>query len=97
MYCVDYVDIIRTIRDTIHARTLIIHIPYGLFWALLKIYALFDKDPPFTADQLKALIAGDEFEVIPWWDIFKVEPTPFKKAIEETFCDPIYSIYKLKF
>jgi len=94
---IDYVDIIRTIRDTIHAKTLIIHIPYWLFWFLLKIYAVFDKDPPFTADQLKALVAGDEFEVIPWWDIFQVEPTPFKKAIEETFRDPIYSIYELKF
>ena len=94
---VDYVDIIRTIRDTIRARTLIIHIPYWLFWVLLKIYAVFDKDPPFTADQLKALVAGDEFEVIPWWDIFHVTPTPFKKAIEETFTDPTYSRLTLKF
>ncbi len=94
---VDYVDIIRTIRDTIHAKTMIIHIPYWLFWVLLKIYALFDKDPPFTADQLKALVAGDEFEVIPWWDIFQVKPTPFKQAIDETFTDPTYSRLILKF
>ena len=94
---VDYVDIIRAIRDTVHARTMIIHIPYWLFWTLLKIYAVFDKDPPFTADQLKALLAGDEFEVIPWWDIFDVTPTPFKQAIEETFTDPTYSRLTLKF
>lgn len=94
---VDYVDMIRIIRDTVGARTLILHIPYGLFWVLLKIYAVFDSNPPFTAEQLKALVAGDEFEVIPWWEIFGVEPTPFEQAITETFRDGKYSAYALKF
>ncbi len=94
---IDYIDIIRTIRDTVKARTLVLKIPYGLFWVLLKIYALFDRNPPFTADQLEALTACDEFELIPWWDIFSVTPTPFKQAIEETFLDETYSKYILKF
>ena len=94
---VNYVDIIRAIRDTVGAKVMIVHIPYWLFWVLLKLYAVFDPDPPFTADQLKALIAGDEFEVIPWWDIFGVEPTPFHKAIEETFTHAEFSQYELKF
>jgi len=94
---VDYVDMIRTIRNTVGARTLILHIPYGLFWLLLKVYAVFDSNPPFTAEQLKALVAGDEFEVIPWWEIFGVEPTPFEQAIAETFRDGKYASCALKF
>ncbi len=94
---VNYVDMIRAIRDTIGAKTWIVHIPYWLFWLLLKVNAVFDSDPPFTASQLKALVAGDEFEVIPWWEIFHVEPTPFKQAIEETFTHAEFSQYELKF
>lgn len=94
---VDYVDIIRCIRDTIGARTWIVHIPYSLFWLLLKIYALFSSNPPFTASQLKALVAHDVFELIPWWDIFGVEATPFREAIRETFLDEKWSHYVLKF
>ena len=94
---VDYIDIIRAIKKSIHAFTFIIKIPYSLFWWLLRIYAIFDKDPPFTTEQLEALMAGDEFEMIPWWDIFEVKPTPFNEAISETFCDPQYSKIELKF
>ena len=68
-----------------------------MFRLLLKIYALFDRDPPFTADQLEALVAGDEFELIPWWEIFGVSSTPFSEAIQETFAHPIFSQYELDF
>ena len=94
---VDYVDIIRAIKSSVQSKTIILHIPYSLFWVLLKIWAIFDSDPPFTADQLKALVAGDEFEVIEWDKIFGVAPTPFKEAINETFQHPEYSQYALKF
>ena len=94
---VDYIDIIRAIRKAIHAFTLIVRIPYSLFWWLLHVYAIFDKNPPFTTEQLEALMAGDEFEMIPWGDIFNVTPTPFNDAITETFCDAQYSKIELKF
>ena len=94
---IDYIDIIRAIRRATGARTAIVRIPYGLFWFLLWLWARFDRDPPFTTDQLKALVAGDEFELIPWWEIFGVEATPFAEAIEETFRHPEYSRYELKF
>ncbi|MBB4862978.1 uncharacterized protein YbjT (DUF2867 family) [Pseudomonas nitritireducens] len=94
---VDYIDIIRTIRRTTGARCLLLKIPYGLFYVLLKTWALFDKNPPFTADQLKALVARDEFEVIDWPEIFKVKPTPFAKAVEQTFKHPTYSKVVLEF
>lgn len=94
---VDYIDIIRAIKNAIKSKTLILNIPYSLFWLLLKTYALFDRDPPFTAEQLKALVARDEFEVIPWGDIFNVTPTPFNEAINKTFSDNKYSNIILKF
>ena len=94
---IDYVDIIRTIRRTTKARTLIVHIPYGLFATLLRVWAVFDRDPPFTVSQLKALVTPDTFEVIDWPGIFGVKATPFSAAIQETFLDPTYSKVELEF
>jgi len=94
---IDYVDIIRLMKKTLGLKTWIVHIPYGLFWLLLKVYALFDRDPPFTTAQLKALTAHDVFEVIPWWDIFGVPPTPIEAAMQETLLNETYSKIVLKF
>ena len=94
---VDYVDIIRQIKKATNAKCHILHIPYLLFSLLLRFWALFDSNPPFTASQLKALTAGDAFEVIDWPSIFGVQPTPFAKAIHETFNDPEYSRVALEF
>ncbi|MBI3563108.1 MAG: NAD-dependent epimerase/dehydratase family protein [Gammaproteobacteria bacterium] len=92
-----YIDLIRMIRRACKAKTIIILIPYGLFWVLLKIYGFFSSNPPFTADQLKALTARDEFELIEWWNIFSVSSTPLESAINVTFNDPIYSKITLDF
>lgn len=94
---IDYIDIIRQIKQATGSKTLIMKIPYYLFYWLLRIWALFDRNPPFTADQLKALKAPDEFEVIDWPRIFGVRPTPFPKAIDETFNHPVYSSIVLDF
>ena len=94
---IDYIDIVREIKRTTGASALIVNIPYGLFYALLKIWAVFDRNPPFTADQLKALVAHDEFEVIDWPTLFSVEPTSFANAIDQTFNDPLYSKILLEF
>jgi len=94
---VDYIDIIRQIKRATNARCAIVKIPYSLFYVLLKVYALFDRNPPFTADQLKALTAGDEFEVIDWQSIFQIRATPFAQAMHETFNDPAYSQIALEF
>lgn len=94
---VDYIDIIRTIKRVKNLKTPIVKIPYSLFYALMKGYALFSKNPPFTTQQLEALVADDKFELIPWWDIFEVESTPFEQAMYETFNDPTYSKIVLEF
>jgi len=94
---VDYIDMIREIKRAIRAKTLILCIPYSIFYALLWLWGLFDKNPPFTTQQLAALIAKDEFEVIDWPGIFGVPYTPFKAAVDETFNDPRYSNVVLEF
>lgn len=94
---VDYIDIIRQIKRATGAKARIVKIPYSLFYGLLKTWSLFDKNPPFTADQLQALVAHDEFEVIDWPSIFNVQATPFTRAINETFNDPTYSKVTLEF
>ena len=94
---VDYIDIIRQIKASTGANAAIVKIPYPLFRGLLKTWALFDKNPPFTADQLQALVAHDEFEIIDWPGIFGVEATSFAKAVDQTFNDPTYSKVVLEF
>lgn len=94
---VDYIDIIREVRRATQSKTLIVKIPYGAFYALLWAWALFDRNPPFTTQQLQALVARDEFEVNDWPGIFRVASTPFAEAVEETFTHPTYSKVVLEF
>jgi len=94
---IDYIDIIRHIKRVTRARAAIIRIPYGVFHALLWLWARVDREPPFTTQQLAALVAKDEFEVIDWPALFGVPCTPFAQAIHETFNDPVYSNVVLEF
>lgn len=88
---IDYIDIIRAIRDAKGLKTPIVRVPIALFAAMLRLYALFSAKPPFTADQLDALTAGDEFTGVDIAEVFGFEPTPFAAAIRETFGHPTYS------
>jgi nucleoside-diphosphate-sugar epimerase len=94
---VDYIDIIRIIKRATGAKTPIVRIPYHLFYALIWTWSLFDKKPPFTTQQLAALSAKDEFEVIDWPGMFGVPYTPFVKAIDATFNDARYNKIILEF
>ena len=94
---IDYIDMIKAIREIIGARTAVVRIPYRLFQFLLWIWALFDRNPPFTTQQLAALVAKDEFEVIDWPGIFNVRSTSFREALQQTFHDPRYSDVVLTF
>ena len=49
---VDYIDMIREIKRATRAGTIILRIPFSLFYALLWVWGLFDKNPPFTTQQL---------------------------------------------
>src|SRR5699024_4548134 len=88
---VDYIDIIRLIKELRGLRTPIVHLPYWLFALLLRLYAVFSQTPPFTVDQLKALTAGDDFTGVDMRETFSIEPTHFEDALRETLTDPEYS------
>ena len=88
---IHYIDIIKTIRKVKGLRTPLVPIPYRLFHVLLRVYALFSKNPPFTAAQLEALTAGDHFTGVDMEATFDVKPTPFDDAIRETLCHTKYS------
>ena len=94
---ITYVDLMRAVRDATGVRTPIVRIPYGVFWALLKLYALADRNPPFTTSQLAALVIPETFEVIDWPSIFGVRATPIAEALRETFQHPVYSKVVLEF
>ncbi len=94
---VDYIDIIYAIKASIKSRTPVVKIPYSIFYVLLFLWGIFDKNPPFTVQQLSALSAHDEFELIDWPAIFHVRATKFEDAINETFNHARYSDVILDF
>ena len=94
---IDYIDLIRAVKKATGSKTRIVRIPYRVFWLLLKAYAVFDKNPAFTARQLEALVTPDVFEVIDWPKIFGVRSTPLQDALNNTFRDPKYSKVVLEF
>lgn len=94
---IDYIDLIRALRDTLELNRPIVKVPYGVFAAMLKAYALVDNDPPFTAKQLEALVTPDVFETIDWPGIFGVRSTPLAIALRETYRHPDYGKIALEF
>ena len=94
---IEYIDLIRMVKDAVGAKARIQKVPYRIFWFMLKANALVDRNPAFTAKQLEALVTPDVFEVIDWPRIFHVRATPLREAIEATFRDPVYSNVTLEF
>jgi nucleoside-diphosphate-sugar epimerase len=94
---IDYIDLIRAVKRATGAKASIQRVPYNVFWAMLRVNALFDKNPAFTIKQLEALVTPDVFEVIDWPSIFGVRSTPLREAMETTFRDPVYSKVALDF
>ena len=94
---VDYIDLIRLVREASDGKAPIVRIPYRLFQTLLSAYALVSRNPPFTTKQLAALVIPETFEVIDWPGIFDVRATPLRDAMRETFRDPTYAKITLEF
>jgi nucleoside-diphosphate-sugar epimerase len=82
---VHYIDLIRMIKEATGARAPVLRIPYRLFWLLVRTYALVDRHPPFTTQQLEALVIPEEFEMIDWPGIFGVPMTSLREALARTF------------
>ena len=94
---VSYLSLMRQLRQAVNARPWMIHLSIPLFGFLLQLWAHISRQPAFTHAQLKALTAGDEFEVIDWPGIFSVTPTPLVEALRITYQDPRYSQVEMPF
>lgn len=94
---VTYAALIGTIHAIAKPRARIVHIPYRAFWALLWLYARFDRNPPFTTSQLEALVIPEVFPVTDWPGQFGVVATPLRAALEQTLLDPRYRDVVLEF
>jgi nucleoside-diphosphate-sugar epimerase len=94
---IDYIDLIRAVKQACGARARLLRVPYRAFWLMLHVYGWLDRDPPFTTRQLEALVTPDVFEVIDWPGIFGVKATPLEAALAETFRHPTYSHIVLEF
>jgi nucleoside-diphosphate-sugar epimerase len=94
---ITYLEMIRQIREVVGSRTAIVRIPVRLFGWLLRAYAVFDSNPPFTVRQLEALVIPEAFPESGWPRTFACEPTPFRAALEQTLRDATYSQVALEF
>jgi uncharacterized protein YbjT (DUF2867 family) len=88
---IDYIDMIRVIRDAKGLKTPIVCLPVWLFGLLLRGAALVSSKPPFTVAQMHSLMAGDDFEGVDIAQVFGFKPTGFTDAVRETFGHPTYS------
>ena len=88
---IDYIDMMRLIRDAKGLKTPIMRIPVPLFGLMLRAASLVMKKPPFTVDQMHALMAGDEFTGVDIEQVFGFRPLGFAEAVHETFNHPRYS------
>jgi nucleoside-diphosphate-sugar epimerase len=94
---ISYLALMRQLRKAVGAHTWIIHLPIPLFGLLLQLWALISRQPAFTRSQLKALTAGDEFEVIDWPALFAVSSTPLAEALRITYQDPRFSSVEMPY
>ena len=94
---VSYLEIVRSIKQVTGSWTVVLRIPYGLFYWLLRVYSWFDKDPPFTVSQLEALVIDESFQDVDWESHFAVQATSLGEALQLTFGHPRYSQIVLEF
>ena len=94
---ISYVALIHLIKEITKARARVVHVPFRIFWLLLRLYALVDRHPPFTTTQLEALVIPEVFPIIDWPETFNVKETPLRDALVETFLDTRYSNITLSF
>lgn len=94
---ISYLSLMRELRRAVGSRSWIIHLPIPIFGVLLQLWALISRQPAFTRSQLKALTAGDEFELIDWPGIFGVEATPLADALRISYTDPTFASVEIPF
>lgn len=94
---IDYIDLIRMLKSSCGAGALIIKVPFALFDLALKTVAMFIKNPPFTSQQLHALVIPEVFPIWDWPEHFGVSETELSVAFKETYGENEFSEVELEF
>ncbi len=94
---ISYISLMRQLRRAVGAHPWFVHLPIPIFALLLQLWAVISQQPAFTRSQLHALTAGDEFEVINWPGIFKVNPTPLNDALRIAYADSEFARIEIPF
>lgn len=80
-----YIELIRKLKSATGSKALLLKIPVPLFDAILKSAGRVMKNPPFTSQQLHALVIPEVFPIIDWPAIFQVQETNLSAAFERSF------------
>jgi nucleoside-diphosphate-sugar epimerase len=87
---IDFIDLLRAIAQERGLHRLLLPVPRAAFSVALWLAARLWRRPPFTKEQLEALVAGDDFPVDGWTEHFGVRYTPFREALREVYASPRY-------
>ena len=87
---IDFIDLLRTIAAERGLRRVFVPTPLPVIAAALTVGAWATRRPPFTKEQLEALVAGDDFPVEGWTETFGVRYTPFRDGLREVYASPRY-------
>ena len=91
---IKYIELLRKIANKNNMSRIFLKMPTSLFGIMMNVYAFITHKPAFTEDQMKALIAGDDFPVEDWEKEFGVKYTTFEKGITETVKSLCYKYRK---
>jgi len=83
-----FIHLLRRVARLRGAHCLLLPVPLPFFRLALAVLGWTSRRPPFTREQLRALMAGDDFPVDPWAEHFGVRYTPFEEAAPEVYADP---------
>jgi len=87
---IDWIDLMKMISQEKKIKRVYLNIPIPFFLFLIRTYGLMTGSKPFVPDQLKALMAKDDFPVTDWDKEFKVNYTPFREGIRKMLHSKYY-------
>ena len=80
-----FLELLREIRRVTKARCIFVPLPIALFRVALRAHLALFRRVIFTAEQLDALTAGDDFQVDNWPARFDLRFTPFREAAPRVY------------
>jgi len=88
-----FINMLKLLAKAKKRKILFITIPIPLFQFMLKIYSLL-FGTHYIPDQLKAMTAGDLFEIINWEKEFNIKPTNYRNGIKKMINSKYYGYSK---